>query len=309
MVGTRTGRTVGVGVLFNPIVPEVLRSEPAAADHLAVIPESLWVDGGPGTDDRFGELTQTARAIAPLLESLPVVAHGISLSIGSAMELDGAHLERMAEWCARHGARWYSEHLSFFAIADHASRAGRRHTGLGLPVACDRETIDLIAPRVRRVREVTGLPFLLENGVNYTPLVEQEMNEPTVFNILGEEAGCEVLLDLHNLLVETVNHGRPCDDYLTELDLTLVRELHVAGGMEFAGMYTDAHCGVVPEAVWQLLAEVAPRCPNLESVTYEFHESSYLALGAERLAAQLHRARTVLAAAGVEVGEVSDVAA
>jgi uncharacterized protein (UPF0276 family) len=308
MAEVRTGGAVSVGVLFNPIVPEVLRSEPAA-DHLAVIPESLWVDRGPGITDRFGELTQTAMAVEPLLAELPVVAHGISLSIGSALPLDDEHLEQMAAWCARHGAHWYSEHLGFFAIADHASAVGRRHTGLGLPVACDHETIALLAPRIARVRDVTGLPFLLENGVNYTPLVEEEMTEPALFNRLGEEVGCDVLLDLHNLYVQAVNHGLDTDDYLGELDLRLVREIHVAGGIDLAGMYTDAHSGAVPEAVWRLLGAVAGECPNLDAVTFEFHESCFVIEGATRLAAQLHRGRQVLRAAGLPTRELADVAA
>ncbi len=305
---SRDASTVGVGLLFNPVVPAVLDACPADLDHLAVIPEALWVDDGPGSPRRFAEITQTALSIAPLLDRLPVVAHGISLSIGSAMPLDDEHLHQMAAWCDQHAVPWYSEHLGFFAVADAASRVGRRHTGLGLPLACDRETLDLLVPRIRRIRRITGRPFLLENGVNYTPIVDQEMSEPALLNRLATHAGSEVLLDLHNLYVESVNHGLDLDDYVGELDLGLVREIHVAGGMRLAGMYTDSHSGLVPDAVRQLLAAVAPRCANLAAVTFEFHESSVLAVGLAPLAEEIDRLRAVLRAAGVRVTEAIRVA-
>lgn len=74
------------------------------------------------------------------------------------------------------------------------------------------------------------MPFLLENNVYFTDIPEQEMTEPEFLNALTAEAGCGLLLDLHNLYANARNHGIDTEAFLHELDLSRVVEIHVAGG-------------------------------------------------------------------------------
>jgi uncharacterized protein len=119
------------------------------------------------------------------------------------------------------------------------------------------------------------------------------MTEPEFLNALVRDGGCALLLDLHNLYTNALNHGFDASAFLSELDLDAVVEVHVAGGGEFAGVYTDSHSGPCPEQVWKLLEEIIPNTPNLKGVTFEFHDSYFPRLGADGVRDQLARARSI----------------
>ena len=76
------------------------------------------------------------------------------------------------------------------------------------------------------------------------------MSEPEFLNRLYSETGCGTLLDLHNLYVGLLNGVLSPPDYLEQLNPDCVQEIHLAGGHELAGFYTDAHSGVTPGEVW-----------------------------------------------------------
>jgi len=156
--------------------------------------------------------------------------------------------------------------------------------------------LDMIADRVVRFQQITSAPFLLENSVYYVTFRDQDMSEPQFLNELTARTGCGVLLDVHNLYANARNHGFDAEEFLGELDLGAVVETHIAGGSEFAGMYTDSHAGPCPEPVWHLLEYVADKAPNLRAVTFEFHDSYYGLLGNQGVRAQLERARSIFPA-------------
>jgi uncharacterized protein len=138
-----------------------------------------------------------------------------------------------------------------------------------------------------------GSSFLLENNVYYTECPEQDLTEQEFFNELCTRTGCGVLLDVHNVYANSRNHGFDPVQFVDRLDLSKVWEVHIAGGNEFAGMYTDSHAGPCPDSVWDLLAHVVPRAPCLRGITFEFHESYFPELEAAGVRAQLARARDV----------------
>jgi uncharacterized protein len=96
-----------------------------------------------------------------------------------------------------------------------------------------------------------------------------------------------------NLYTNARNHGFDASAFLRALNLQAVVEVHVAGGSEFAGLYTDSHAGRCPQPVWLLLEEIMPRTPNLKGITFEFHDSYFPRLGADGLQEQLTRARAI----------------
>src|SRR6202008_3519732 len=121
----------------------------------------------------------------------------------------------------------------------------------------------------------------------FTAIPEQEMREPEFLNALTAEAGCGLLLELHNLYVNVRNHGVDREAFLQQLDLSRAVEIHVAGGNDMDGIYTDSHCGPCPEEVWAMLRVVAPLAPNLRAVTFEFDDDSYGELGPAGVRPQL----------------------
>lgn len=283
--------TLGVGVMYNPSLPEFLHTELDAIDFLEITPDMFWTNHGPGSDPQYEELESWMEVLERTVHRRPIVAHNIGLSIGNAGRFDLEYVEHIASWHKRYRFPWHSDHLSF---AEVTGPDGQNHAaGVALPVPFDNEVLDMICDRVNQVHEIVPAPFLLENGVYFIVFPKQEMSEPQFLNALTARTSCGLLLDIHNLYANAQNHHFDPFEFLHELDLTRVVESHIAGGSEFAGMYTDSHCGPCPEPVWQFLEHVIPRAPNLRAITFEFHDSYYPLLGKTGIREQLARARTL----------------
>ncbi|HWI85611.1 MAG TPA: DUF692 family protein [Sphingomonas sp.] len=280
-------------MIFNLAAERFARSA-GAIDYLAITPDMFWTDAGPGAPDRFGDLDRWVAMLEWAQPRLPIVAHHIGLSIASAREPDLEYVDQMAAWHSRWHYEWLSDHLSFIQVGDEPQTTGA--AGLALPPPYDEELLALVGTRMRAIRERTGAPFLIENSPQYVVYPDQDMREAAFLNRLCDESGGGLLLDLHNLHVNAVNHRFDADEFLDELALENVVEVHIAGGSMVAGLYADSHSGTVPEPVWRLLDRVLPRAPNVRGVTFEFHDSYFEVMGGDRgLADQIGRARAAWA--------------
>ncbi len=283
---------LGVGVLYNPSLREFVRDHAEALDYLAVIPDRAWQDEGPSAPLRYIEDERQMEPLDRAAERLAIVGHSVGLSIGSADPLDTGHVEQLARWQARYRMPWHSDHLSFVRLPGVDAHT-ELSPGMALPVPYDREVLEMLVERVDAVQARIPVPFLLENNVYYVDLPEQEMTEPEFLNALAARTGCGLLLDVHNVVVNATNHGFDAREFIFALDLERVVELHIAGGSELEGMYTDSHAGPVAERVWELLPEVVEACPNLCAITFEFHEGWFPMMGAEGVLRELRTAREV----------------
>ncbi len=278
-----------VGLLYNPALPAVLPALGPAIDFLEVIPDRLWYDFGAGAQPRF----QPASAAIDTLvgHGLPLVGHGIGLSLASAMPIDLGLVDAVARLHERLQFGWYSEHLSQFLVPGRPGEARRSvpnaQAGMGLPVVHDEETLALLADKLALLRARLGCQLLLENGTIFSAIPDDDMTEPAFFNRLHADGHCGVLLDLHNLYANSRNLGWDADAYIAELAPEAVVEIHLAGGDELLGHYTDSHSRPTPDAVWDMAERWAPRFPRLRAITYEFHESYFPRLGVAGIAAEL----------------------
>ncbi len=279
---------LGVGLLFNPAVAEFASAGDVPFDFLEIIPDRFWLDQGRGAAPRYCEFGPSIDLLDRLASRCPILCHSVGLSIGSAGRFDREHIHQIAAWHRRYGFPWHSDHLSFSRLNEHGVEFD---AALALPLAWDEETLHLLAPRIEVVRQTVPCPFLLENNVYFVVPPEQEMTEVEFLNRLCRQTGCGLLLDLHNVYVNSVNHKFPPERFLRDLDLSRVVELHIAGGDELAGFYTDSHAGAVAGPVWPLLDEVLAAAPSVRAVTFEFHESYYSRLGPDGVAAELRKAR------------------
>ena len=285
---------LGVGVMYNPALPAFLRSDLDAIDFLEITSDMFWTDHGAGARPRFEELESWVDVLEWTIPQRPVIAHNIGLSIGNAGFFDLEYVEHLAAWQRRYQFPWQSDHLSFAEIS--APDGSERHAGVAVPLPYDRDVLEMIVERVDRFQQAVSAPFLLENSVYFVTFRDQEMTEPQFLNEVTRRTGCGVLLDVHNLYANARNHGFDARDFLSQLDLDTIVEAHIAGGSEFAGMYTDSHSGPCPQEVWDLLDHLVRRAPNLSAVTFEFHDSYFGRLGVDGVRAELQHARHVLAA-------------
>jgi uncharacterized protein (UPF0276 family) len=278
-----------VGLLNNPVVPSVIRHAPDLVEYVDVIPDRLWYDfeHGEVIGGRFHRVTGAIDELKECAKGRVLGGHGIGLSLPSAIPIDMAMVDEVASLVQELELQWFSEHLSMFLVS-HGS-VPNSQAGLGLPVAYDEETFEILRHKLKIVKKAFGCDLLLENGAVFTPVPDTEMSEPQFLNRLYSELGCGTLLDLHNLYVGMLNGVLSPLDYLEQLNPDCVQEIHLAGGHELAGFYTDSHSGLTPAEVWSWAYEYGPRFRNLKAIVFEFHESYFEKLGLNGIAGELER--------------------
>jgi uncharacterized protein (UPF0276 family) len=281
---------LGVGLNYQAPLKPLIDSNCPDIDFIEVVPDVLWTDLGPEHLIRYVEDSEGAAHLHRIRESKPLVAHSIGASIGSAHSFDLEHIEQLRRWWLKFKFPWHSDHLAFHVV-EHDRQ--RMNAGITLPLARDRESLELLTPRIHRIQREMPIPFLLENNVYYFDVGDSELDEPTFLNSLCKMSGCGLLLDLHNIYTNARNHGFDAYSLLAELDLSTVGEIHVAGGMELNGAYLDAHSDVVPDDVWAMLEWTLPRCPNVGGVVFELFGSWFEDVGEELVRADLRRLKSM----------------
>jgi uncharacterized protein len=278
-----------VGLLNNPVVPSIIKYAPELVEYVDVIPDRLWYDfedeQAPG--GRFHRVVGAIEELKQCAADRVLGGHGIGLSLPSAMPIDMAMVGEVASLARELNFQWFSEHLSMFLVA-HGS-VPNSQAGLGLPVAYDEESFHIVESKLEILKRALGCDLLLENGAVFTPVPDTEMTEPEFLNRLYAELNCGTLLDLHNLYVGMLNGVLSPPEYLEQLNPDCVREIHLAGGHELSGFYTDSHSGVTPGEVWSWAYKFGPRFTNLKAIVFEFHESYFGKLGLRGIAAELER--------------------
>jgi uncharacterized protein (UPF0276 family) len=287
---------LGVGLAFQAPLRSLVEDPGDDFDFIEVVPDILWTDLGPRHSPRYVDDEDGASLLRRVRQRQPVIPHSIGLSIGSAHHFDREHIDQLHRWWQWLQFPWHSDHLAYH-MAEHQGRP--MNVGITLPLARDRETLDLLIPRIREILHRLPVPFLLENNVYYFDIPDAEMDEATFFNTACRESGCGMLLDLHNLYTNSRNHGFDPWGVLSALDLDHVGEIHVAGGMELDGYYLDAHSDVVPEPVWDLLEWTLSRCPNVGGVVFELFGSWVEGVGELRVRQDLRRMKELWATAGL----------
>ena len=276
---------LGIGLAYQGPMRPFIEESNDCFNYVEVVPDILWTDLGPGQEPRYLEDPPSVDFIREVRSKVPLIPHAIGLSIGSAHRFNRDHVKQLARWHEQFHFPWHSDHFSYNLVENGSADI---NVGVTLPLPHDSETLDLLEPRIAEIRARIPIPFLLENNVYYFNMPEQEMEEAIFLNRLCQTTGCGLLLDLHNLYVNSRNAGTDALAFLDRLDLDKVIEIHVAGGMEMDGFYLDAHSGTTPAEVWKLLDFTLPGCTNLGGVTFELFGSWFSEVGEERLRRELH---------------------
>jgi uncharacterized protein (UPF0276 family) len=152
----------------------------------------------------------------------------------------------------------------------------------------------MLSERVVAIKKRYGLPFLLENVVQLLPEEEGDYSEAAFLNTLVARTGCGLLLDAYNLECDAHNNDLDIQRFLDELDLSPVREVHLAGGVEHRGFMLDIHSRLVGQSTINLGREIVKGSGgNVRAVTYEFLPQAVPALGREAIVAELTQLRQI----------------
>jgi uncharacterized protein len=209
---------------------------PSHIEFMEVAPEN-WIDVG----GRFG------RQFHALTEKIPFVCHGLSLNIGGPAPLDEAFIRKVRQFLDTFNIRSYSEHLSYCGDDGHLYDL--------MPIPFTEAAVEYVAERIQRTQDIIGRRLVIEN-VSYYAAPGQEMTEAEFINTVIEKADCELLLDINNIYVNSINHNYDAETFLRAMPTDRIAYAHIAGHYDEAeDLRVDTHGSDVIGPVWDLLAK------------------------------------------------------
>lgn len=223
----------GLG-LRRSLLNEIAQSSPVGADFFEVAPEN-WINIG----GRFG------RQFRVLTERYAFACHGLSLNLGGLAPLDQRLLGDIKAFLDEHQISVYSEHLS--ACADDGQLYDL------MPVPFSDANVVRIARRIEQVEEALERPLIIENVSAYACL-PGDMDEAAFVNAVLAEADCQLLLDVNNVLVNSINFGSDAEHFIRAMPSSRIAYMHIAGHFDAEpGLKIDSHGAPVIDPVWRLL--------------------------------------------------------
>ncbi len=233
----------GVGLRYKHYT-DILDEQPQDIGWLEVHPENYF-GGGPS----LYHLTK-------IRELYPMSFHGVGLSLGSDQEPCRRYLQKLKDLIGRFEPFQFSEHVSW-------SASGNAHLNDLLPLPYTPETLDRLCRNIEITQDFLGQTILVENPSTYFQFKEDVMREPELLNALVKRTGCQLLLDVNNIFVQSHNHHFNPYAYIDEVNLGPVQEIHLAGHTERLiqddnnkemTLLVDTHNRPVRQEVWDLYA-------------------------------------------------------
>lgn len=273
-------QTAGMG-WRHPHYAAVLEQRPTVG-FLQVHSENFFGADATSCDSNgAGESGGAALATLEAARALyPISLHGVGLSLGSALGIDDWHLDQLAALVQRIEPVRVSDHACF-ARGWRSLPQGQQqlmHASDLLPIPFTQASLDVLCTNVQRVQERLQRPLLIENLSAYVAYEQADFSEEAFLSELVQRSGCQLLLDVNNVLVNKLNAQRLDDDstvfkpplnrlnavregiaFLNGLPADAVGEMHLAGHCELADIVIDDHGSAVSDEVWQLFAHALRR--------------------------------------------------
>ena len=232
-------RGAGLG-LRRGLIDTLMADPPADIDFMEVAPEN-WIHVG-------GSL---ARKLRFFTERYPFLIHGLSLSIGAPSPLNETLLKDVKAFMDEHNILFYSEHLSY------TGDDGQLYDLMPIPFTD--EAVHYVAGRIRRAQEILERRMAVENVSYYAP-TDSTLTEAEFTNAVLSEADCDLLLDVNNIYVNSINHNYDAHAFMDAMPAERIRYFHVAGHyVEAEDLRIDTHGDAVCDPVWDLLADAYER--------------------------------------------------
>jgi len=225
----------GAGLGFRrEMLKELLPTLPSEVDFWEVAPEN-WIPLGGKYQKQFQQASSQS----------PFTTHGLSLSIGSSDKLDVEFVKTVKRFLDANDIALYSEHLSFCS--------GNGHMYDLMPIPFTEDAIKHVVSRIAQVQDIIERPLVLEN-VSYYLAPGQEMDELEFTSSILNESGCQLLLDVNNVYVNSINHKYDAKAFIKGLPSDKIVYGHIAGHYDEAeDLKVDTHGADVIEPVWELL--------------------------------------------------------
>ena len=275
---------LGVGLSYRSNIHEQIVQSRHRIDFLEIIPDQFIYSNKVTVDSILNDLGD-----------FPLVSHSINLSIGTAAEIDENYLDKIIEFVNRTNSICYSDHLCL-------TRVPGFDLGHLTPLQFTEEIVEIVSRNISTVRQrLKTIPFLLENIVYYLDLPGSDLSEVEFISRVVSENSCDLLLDVNNLYVNSVNRKYDPFRFLAQIPLDKVKIVHIAGHRANDKLLLDSHDQPLAPAVWDILEYVVARSP-VRAIVLEQDDNFE---DFELLLEQLDKARTIFAPAGRKIYDCS----
>jgi len=235
--GAQTNQ-VGIGVgLRSPHYSYILENRPKISWFEAISENYMGLESGNG--GRPIHILEKVRAL------YPIVLHGVSLSIGSADELNFKYLEQLKNLIERINPLWVSDHLCWTGV-----NGENLHDLLPLPYT--EEVLKHLTEKILKAQDYLKRPLVFENVSAYLSFQHSEMTEWEFINEISKRTNCGLLIDVNNIYVSSVNQNFDPVTYLKAIPKEAVQQIHLAGHSNSGDFLIDTHDGPVTDKVWEL---------------------------------------------------------
>ncbi|MDE1812255.1 MAG: DUF692 family protein [Thaumarchaeota archaeon] len=275
--------TIGVGLTFFSELEPLFKSN-RLVDFLEIEPQVFWKH----TQRKPDVYEVDMEALASIKSfSQPKVFHSIG-SLGGTHSPDLSQISPLLMMKKELQPLWISDHLSFNTASGPNALF---KTGFLLPLRQNLESVKIAAKAITSMANHLGAPLAVETGVNYLRSRDDELMDGEFVGAVADAANCGLLLDMHNIWTNQLNGRQPVDEFLHQIPLDRVWEVHMAGGFEEDGYWLDAHSGEIQKEMLDISKQVIPILPNLRAITFEIYPSFISKVGLEVIRKQLKTVR------------------
>ncbi len=238
---------ISVGAFYNPHLAEEALACGNLIDHLAMADP-------PHKDDPY--FPEVKKRFVLLLHDY----------IGQLADPVPPHaVERARHLADLYRSPWVAEHCQCVITED-----GRYNVDYVFPPIYTREMLARYVTNANALEQALGLPLVMEQIPRYFRIDLDEMKEADFLREFFEATGAGFLLDVVHAWLEARYRGRPIREYLSELPLDLVTELHIAGVSEYSDLQGPWIAPVEPtEELLDLAAWAFERMPGVRGVTFD----------------------------------------
>jgi uncharacterized protein len=280
---------LGVGLALMPGLVDEIDSVRGLVDCLEVEPQTFWLETGD-TDHPFRLEREELHLVTKSFDA--ILAHGVTSPVGGSRPPSQFMVSLFQETVSLLNAQLTSEHLSF----NESTVDGSPFTSaFFLPPRQTWMGVDAAIESIRTLRSSMAIPFSVESPVSYLRPRNDEMQDGAFMAAVADGADCGILLDLHNVWTNQRNGRQTVREYVSQLPVDRVWEVHVAGGLERRGFWLDAHSGMLDEELLAIAADVLPLLPNVRAVVYEILPEFLVQDGRNVLRADLEAVQRLVA--------------
>ena len=236
-----TKESAGFGLGLRTAHYQDFLNQAQAVDWLEVISDNFLGDGG-----------KPLKMLEKFRNQYNLAFHGVGMSIGSQQGLDLEYLKKIKTLAQQFQPMWVSDHLCWTHYKNQFL-----HDLLPLPYT--QECADFLIRQIKQAQDILERQLVLENVSSYVQYTHSLTSEWEFLSFVAEQANCQLLLDVNNIYVSSVNHDFNPENYLNGLDPKRIQQIHLAGHSHQGHYIIDTHDAPVCEEVWSLYSKACTR--------------------------------------------------